>query len=116
MKLWNDNFAPNLLAATGDAGSLNLTATKSEKGDRIILKAVNPSGEAAQVRVDLAGSVRPLRAAMQLVAPGSLSARNTLEQPGAVGPKPAQAALQGNTISFSLPPLSAGLVSVEVAR
>ena len=116
MKLWSDNFAPNLLAATGEAGNVNLTATKSEKGDKIILKAVNPSGEAAQVRVDLAGSVRPLRAGMQLVAPGSLSARNSLEQPGAVGPRPAQATLQGNTVSFSLPPLSAALVSVEVAR
>jgi alpha-N-arabinofuranosidase len=116
MKLWFDNFAPNLLSTSGDARNVNLTATKSEKGDRIILKAVNPSNEAAQVQVDLRGQVKASKAAMQLVAPGSLSARNSLGQPGTVGPKPAQASLKGNTVGFTMPPLSAGLVTVEVAR
>lgn len=116
MKLWYDNYAPNLLGVSGDVKGAYITATKSEKGDKVVLKAVNPSSQAAQVRVELRGSVKPSRAAMQLVAPGSLSVRNSLEQPAAVSPKPAQASLQGNAVSFTLPPLSAGVVTIDVGR
>jgi alpha-N-arabinofuranosidase len=115
MKLWHDNFAPNLLAATGDAKSLNFTATKSEKGDKVNLKAVNPVGEAATVNVELTGGAKPTRAAMQLVAPGSVGARNSLAQPSVVAPKQGQATIRGNVVSFALPPLSVGVVVIDVA-
>src|ERR1035437_311225 len=116
MKLWHDNFAPNLLAAAGDAKGVNLTATKSEKGDRVYLKAVNPGKNAATVKVEMTGGVKLRRAAMQLVAPGSLSSRNSLEHPAAVAPKPVQASLQANTVIFTLPPISAGVVTLDAVR
>ena len=115
MKLWHDNFAPNLLAATGDAKSVNFTATKSEKGDKVYLKAVNPVGEAATVNVELTGGAKPTRAAMQLVAPGSVEARNSLAQPSAVAQKQGRATVKGNVVSFALPPLSVGVVVIDVA-
>jgi alpha-L-arabinofuranosidase len=116
MKLWHDNFAPNLLAADGDGKGVNFTATKSEKGDKVYLKAVNPGKIAATVKVEMTGGVKPGRATMQLVSPGSLGSRNSLEHPSAVAPKAAQASLQANTVIFTLPPISAGVVTLDAAR
>jgi alpha-N-arabinofuranosidase len=116
MKLWHDNFAPNLLAAAGDAKGVNFTATKSEKGDKVYLKAVNPGKNAATMKVEMTGGVKLRSAAMQIVAPGTLNSRNSLEHPAAVAPKPAQASLQANTVIFTLPPISAGVVTLDAVR
>jgi alpha-L-arabinofuranosidase len=79
------------------------------------LKAVNPVGEAATVNVESTGGAKPTRAAMQLVAPGSVGARNSLAQPSVVAPKQGQATIRGNVVSFALPPLSVGVVVIDVA-
>src|ERR1035437_788333 len=84
MKLYRDHFAPELLAIAGSLGDLSATATRTADGDKIYLKLVNPGDQAVAVEVALRGDFPLLAASMQLVAPDSLAARNTLEQPTAV--------------------------------
>ena len=113
MKLWRDHYAPRFLKTDGDTGRLNVVATRSEDGSTLYLKAVNPTNEASTVTATLSGDFDANEATMQLVAPGALSARNSFEQPHAVEPGDAQATLDGKTVRFEMPPLSAGVVTVR---
>ena len=90
MKLYRDHFAPELLEIAGNAGDLNATATRTPDGERIYVKLVNPREQEVSVEVALRGDFPLLAAGMQVVAPGSLSARNTMEQPAAVQAVPAK--------------------------
>lgn len=113
MKLWHDHFAPLRLSTEGETAGLNAVATKTRDSSTVYFKAVNPTREAADVRLVVRGDFRPSRASFRLVAPGSLSARNTLEEPHNVRPRTADAELEGRTVKFSMPPLSAGVVTVR---
>jgi hypothetical protein len=55
-------------------------------------------------------------AAIELVAPGPLDARNTLDDPGAVRPKPGRAAVDGHTVRFQMPARSAAVVNLAASR
>ena len=111
MKLWRDHYAPNFLELTGDADGVNAVATKSDDGKRFILKAVNPTNEKKEVSLTIAGKA-PKNAAMEIVQ-AELSDRNTLENPNKIAPQKAEVRIEGSTIKFELPPLSAGVVSCE---
>jgi alpha-N-arabinofuranosidase len=114
MKLWHDNFAPNRLKseAGSGAGGLNLIATKTEAGDRVILKAVNPGEEPLEVTAAISGSFRPAIAKMELVAPGDTQTRNSFAKPDAIAVKGAAANVRGNEVTFTLPAYSAAVVQV----
>ena len=115
MKLWRDHFAPQRIEVKGEAGDLNIVATLSDDGREVFVKAVNPAAEAREVAVGLTGGFRPKSASFQLVAPGGLSARNSLEQPGAVRPMPGEVAIDGTAVRFELPAYSAGVVRVAAS-
>jgi alpha-N-arabinofuranosidase len=112
MKLYRENFAPHLLEVSGDAGSLNLVATKSDDGKRVVLKAVNPSETAMGVRVTLEGGFSSANASMKLVAPDALDARNTIEQPNAVRVVNGKITRTGGVVAFELPRWSVGVVEL----
>jgi alpha-N-arabinofuranosidase len=112
MKLWRDHYAPLRVALSGDPGPVNAVATKTEDGARIVFKAVNPSDKAVPMTVTIGGDFSPKDATLTLVAPGSLEARNTLDRPDAVRPEPGPAAREGRTVSFTLPPMSAGVLTI----
>lgn len=111
MKLWRDHYAPHRIAIEGETGSLNAVATKSNDGRIVYLKAVNPSEEkvAVDLKLKTAG-----HAGLQIVAPGSLEARNTLEEPYAVRAVLGRVAVDGGRVRFELPPLSAGVVTIHL--
>lgn len=113
MKLWWDNFAPRFLPVAGDQRGANIVATRSEDGDMVVLKAVNPEDRAMTVEVDLQGDFTPKTASMQIVAPGSLNARNTLAAPTAVHPKSGIVHLTEKRVRFDLPAHSAAVVRVN---
>ncbi|MHB1036629.1 MAG: family 16 glycoside hydrolase [Pirellulales bacterium] len=113
MKLWRDHYAPERIAADGDAGALNAVATRTADGTRLYYKAVNPANQAVRVRLTVAKGFRVGKAGLELVAPGGLQARNTLADPRAVVAVPGSISTSGQTIDFTLPPLSAGVVTVE---
>ena len=109
-----DNFAPNRLKTEGETGELNLIATKNEAGDRVILKAVNPSAEPLAVTTTLGGAFKPGVAKMNLVAPGLLQARKLFAKPDVVAVKTLPVSVAENRVTFTLPPYSAAVVGGEV--
>ena len=113
MKLYRDHFAPELLEIAGNAGDLNATATRTSDGERIYVKLVNPREQEVSVEVELRGDFPLLAAGMQLVAPGSLSARNTMEQPAAVQAVAARIERTGMTVRVRLPGLSVGVITLS---
>jgi alpha-L-arabinofuranosidase len=85
MKLWREHYAPQRIALDGPTEPLNAVASRSEDGKTLYVKAVNPAAEAVRVQLTL-NNVAPGKASLQLVAPGDLAARNTLEARDTVRP------------------------------
>jgi alpha-L-arabinofuranosidase len=50
---------------------------------------------------------------MQLLAPGNESARNTLQNPAAIAPTSASVTLENQTLTTTLPPLSAAAITLK---
>ncbi|MCL5271108.1 MAG: DUF1080 domain-containing protein [bacterium] len=113
MKLWHDHYAPERIALEGNAGPLNIVATRTEDGNRVVVKAVNPGGSDVDLALRLRGGFRPLSVRLQLIAPGSVAARNTLDTPDAVRPENVPITIDGPRIRFSLPAYSAGVAMIE---
>jgi alpha-N-arabinofuranosidase len=110
MKLWWDNYAPKFLPIEGDQQGCNIVATRSQDGEMVVLKAVNPRNQATTVAVELDGDFTPRTASMEYVAPGNLSARNTLDNPDAVRARVGVVQLTGNRLTFELPAYSTAVV------
>ncbi len=113
MKLWREHYAPHRIAIEPEVKTLNAVATKAQDGRTLYVKCVNPGEAPANVSLTLTGKRVPTRATMQLVAPGSLKARNTLDRPGAVRVEPATVRVEQGAMKFTLPALSAGVVTIE---
>ncbi len=111
MKLWYDHYAPERVALDAPPSPLSLVATRDAKG-RVIVKAVNPTDAPVGVAVRIAGGAAK-SAALTLVAPGALEARNTLAAPAAVAPRPGEAVVADGAVRFTLPALSAGVAVLE---
>ncbi len=113
MKLYRDHFAPDLLEITGNPSELNVTATRSADGDRIYVKLVNPTGQEVPVQIDLRGDFPLLDASAQWIAPGSLAARNTLDQPAAVQAVQGKVERTGMTARLRLPAWSVAVITLS---
>jgi alpha-N-arabinofuranosidase len=113
MKLWWDNYAPHFLPVAGDPHDCNIVATRTESGNVVVLKAVNPTDEARSITVDVKGGFAPSDASMQLVAPGSLRDRNSLADPAVVQPEPGVVQLTGRQAGFELPAWSAAVIRLR---
>ncbi|MFO0927235.1 MAG: alpha-L-arabinofuranosidase C-terminal domain-containing protein [Gemmataceae bacterium] len=112
MKLWREHYAPQRIALEGEGNPLNAVASRSTDGKAVVFKAVNPSKTAVEVVLKVAGGVRG-KATFQVVAPGKLTARNSLEARNAVRPQPAAVQQDGSTLRFTLPPYSCGVVDIR---
>ncbi len=112
MKLWRDSFAPNLLAVDGPDRPLNFVATRSADKQTVFLKAVNPTDNAVEAAIVLDGDLAPKAATMQLIAPGALTAKNSLDKPDNIKVIPATVTIENRNVKFTMPPLSAGVVKV----
>jgi len=113
MKLYREHFAPNLLDIKGAMADVNAVATRSADGKQVILKLVNPSEKAVDVRVEVTGGFAVSQASMKLVAPDDLKARNTLEQRETVHVADATVKLEGGAILVSLPRWSVGVLVLK---
>jgi alpha-N-arabinofuranosidase len=111
MKLYHDHFAPGLLKVDGDAAGLNVDAAKSADGRHVVVKMVNPSDAAREVSLELSGFVAGV-ATLQIVAPDSLDARNTLEHPNFVHPVAARVANNNGSLQLTMPRYSVGVLEV----
>lgn len=112
MKLWRDHYAPERLAVSGDAGSLNVSATRRADG-AVIVKVVNPGREKVPLELAVPTSAS---ASAQVVAPGGLDARNTLAEPDCVKPETLAVRVEGDKVLAEMPALSAGVIVVTTAK
>ena len=113
MKLWREHYAPNRIELTGNTKGLNLVATRSEDGNIIYIKAVNPTRADINVNITIGDGFNAGQSDMKLIAPGSLKAENSMINPDRVSPEPADVDLSGNSLSFFLPRYSVAVVTVE---
>jgi alpha-N-arabinofuranosidase len=113
MKLWREHYAPNRIQLDGDAGPLNAVVAKSADGKTVYLKVVNPTGESVPVTLTVEKDFTVGKATMQIVAPDSLGARNTLDEPGKVHPVSHDVKADNQTITFTMPRWSAGVLVIE---
>ncbi len=112
MQLWRNAYAPKRLALDGETKGLNCAASQSEDGKTAYLKAVNPTDKPVTVALKVEGAA-PAKAAMQVVAPGALKARNTLEKPDAVKAAEGKVTLEGGVARFEMPAYSAAVVTLS---
>jgi alpha-N-arabinofuranosidase len=112
MRLWREHYAPQRIAVSGDAGPLNGVATKSADGKTLYYKAVNPTDRPVPVELRVGGGFAVGPASLQVVAPGSLEARNGLDRPDAVRVRAGKTDVDGQRVRFILPAYSAGVVTI----
>jgi len=114
MQLWRNHYAPSRIEIGPDTDALNTVATKSHDGKTLYVKTVNPGQAPAAVSLTLAEGFAPTTATMQVVAPGSLDARNSLERPHAIRPEPGRINFDNGTMRFTLPPQAAAVVTINL--
>lgn len=113
MKLWRDHFAPDLIAVEGPQSPLNVAATATPDSRTLYLKCVNPMPQIATVVVTLKPPYSVRSAALELVNPGDLKMRNNLVLSHQVVAAGAPTTVAGRIVTFTMPGLSAGVLTVE---
>ena len=113
-ELWYDHFSKYLLDYEGETGGLSVVTTLSENGRDVIVKVVNPTEEALDLKVSgdwkgIAGT------AYDFYAPGSLTAANSMAEKNAVALQHASPAAQDGTVVLHVEPLSAGVLTITKA-
>jgi len=114
MKLWRDHYAPERVAVEGQAGSLNVSATRRPADGAVIVKVVNPGREAVSLQLSLPGPASAAKARM--VAPGSFEARNTLAEPDRVKVQDLAVKIDSGKALVDLPALSAAVVTISTGK
>ena len=110
-KLWHDNFSKYRLDYTGETDSLSISTTLSENGSDVIVKIVNPTESSYELVVE--GDWKSLTGAgYDFVAPGSLSAANSMESPHAVSVEKKVVTPVSNTVTLTVVPYSAGVLKL----
>ena len=110
-KLWHDNFSKYRLAYTGETGSMSINTTLSENGSNVIVKIVNPTENSYELTID--GDWKSLAGAgYEFIAPGSLTAANSLESPDAVSVEKKIITPVNNVVAITIVPLSAGVLTL----
>ncbi len=114
MQLWWDHYAPDRIEIGPESETLNTVATKSQDGKTLYVKTVNAGDAPVAVSLKLTDGAAPVAATMQMVAPGSLQARNTLARPQTVRAEPGDVRIDDGAIRLSLPALSAAVITIEL--
>ena len=110
-KLWYDNFSKYRLTYTGETGNLSIVTTLSENGRDVIVKIVNPTD--STYNLNIGGDWKSLTAAgYEYIAPGSLTAANSMESPNAISAQKKEIVSSGNSVTMTIEPISAGVLTL----
>jgi alpha-N-arabinofuranosidase len=110
-KLWHDNFSKYRLSYTGETGNLSISTTLAENGSAVIVKIVNPTENGYDLTIE--GDWKSLTGAgYSYMAPGSLSAANSMESPHEVSVAKKEVAIANNTVNITIEPLTAGVITL----
>ena len=112
-ELWYDHFSKYRLAHSGETGNLSVSTTMSENGADVIVKVVNPTEEAATLRIkgDWNGVAKTV---FEYYAPGSLIVANSMDNKQAVALKRLSPTTDGCDVILAVPALSAGVLTINV--
>ena len=112
-ELWYDHFSKYRLAHSGETGNLSVSTTMSENGADVIVKVVNPTEEAATLRIkgDWTGVAKTV---FEYYAPGSLTVANSMDNKQAVALKRLSPTTDGCDVILAVPALSAGVLTITV--
>jgi alpha-N-arabinofuranosidase len=84
----------------------------SENGADVVVKVVNPTDEAATLRIK--GDWEGVSSTeFEYYAPGSLTVANSMENKNAVALKKTSASTDGNDVILQIPALSAGVLTIK---
>ncbi len=110
-KLWYDNFSKYRLTYTGETGDLSIVTTLSENGSDVIVKIVNPTD--STYNLNIGGDWKSLAGAgYEYIAPGSLTAANSMESPNAISPEQKEIIPSGNSVTLTIEPISTGVLTL----
>jgi alpha-N-arabinofuranosidase len=96
--------------------SLFTSAARDEKSGETILKVVNPTNDATDATIKLAGADNTQRNARAITLAGQLLDENLLDRPTIVEPKTTSVPGIGNEFKYSFPPRSFTVLRVESAK
>ena len=114
-ELWYDHFSKYRLTFNGETGDVSVSTTLSENGADVIVKVVNPTDEAAALRIK--GDWKGVSGTeFEYYAPGSLTVANSMEDKNAVALKRTTPKTDGNDVLLSVPALSAGVMTIHILR
>ena len=113
MKFWRDHYAPNFLATDGSNSSLNVSTTRTEDGQEIYFKVINTSSRDIPVQLIIDGSFQPRAAILEQIAPGSLTAVNTMTNPDNLRMEKGTAEIDTGRVHFTIPRYAGVIVTLS---
>ena len=110
--LWYNHYSRYLLDYKGETGDLNVVTTMSENGHDVIVKVVNPTETAYQLKID-GGWKQAGEGVYEYFAPGDLKIGNTMDNKEAVKLQNKTIKADSNTYVLDIEPYSAGVLTVN---
>ena len=114
MKLWNDHYAPYLLALEGGNEAINAVATRSKTGRHLYLKLVNTSSENTEIKLNIASIVTVQNASFSVIIPAEERDSNTIASPEKIGVEKGEITYSGNEIHTRLPGYAVGVIQITI--
>ena len=110
--LWYDHFSRYLLSYEGETGELSVVTTMSEDGKSVIVKVVNPTEKAYQLKIN-GGWKNATAGQYEYFAPGDLMIGNTMDNKDAVKLMNREVSSAENAYVLDVEPYSAGVLTVD---
>ncbi|NLH98686.1 MAG: hypothetical protein GX446_04235 [Chthonomonadales bacterium] len=110
MKLFHDHFQP-LRVAADTPEALNVSATRSRDGSRVVVKIVNAGNAAIETTIEM-DTTYAARQARAWQVSAELADRNTLAEPSRIAPHEVKTSLSRNRLPMVFPPRSVTVIEV----
>jgi alpha-L-arabinofuranosidase len=113
MKFWHDHDAPSFLETTGSNSNLNVSTTRSQDGQKIYFKVINGTASDIPVQLEIEGSFQLRAVIMEQIAPGSLTASNTIAKPDNLHVEKGNVEIDTGRVRFTIPRYAGGIVTLS---
>jgi hypothetical protein len=97
-------------------GDLDITATRNEQGDTLVIHVVNASGNPDTSTIRLDGFPEPVGRVKEKSIEGDLQAENTAENPQAIRTRESVMPFSGNTLTYIFAPHSYTILLFEKGK
>jgi alpha-N-arabinofuranosidase len=111
MKLYYDHFQPLRIGCDAPEG-LNVSATRSADGTRVVVKVVNAGEQTSAASIEMDDSYAA-RSAQAWRVEAALDDRNTLRTPARIAPQVLKVSVSRNSLRMDFPPRSVTVIEVR---